>query len=97
MKIDSWVDKFRSMLHWALAGLVSYSVGATLFIKTMTVDITSLRDNVAQAGATIDRVATRQTNVEIDVVRAVEGFRSDMTELKTEVKLLRRQIEKSSD
>lgn len=89
--VTEYVGKF---LNWVLIGLITYSVAATLFIRTMTVDVSTVSNAQTFLKEEVADVSKRQTRVEVDVVRAVEGFRSDIVELKTEVKLLRRQIHK---
>lgn len=89
------MEKFKGMLHWVFAAFVSYSVGATLFIRTMTLDIKMLKDSYAAATLETNLIRDRQNKVEVDVVKAVEGFRSDIVGLQTEVRYMRQELRKN--
>lgn len=85
----------RIGVNWLLAVAVSYSVGATLFVRSMTLDIDALKVSYASANSDLIQIRDRQNKVEVDVVKSVEGFRGDLIGLQTEVRLMRQDLKKT--
>lgn len=74
------------------AAVFIYAVGATVFIKSLTQDNKYAIQISNEAKADALSTSIRQTNFEIDVIKSVEGFKSSLIELSTEVRLLREEM-----
>lgn len=95
IKLEDISEMLRIGVNWLLAVAVSYSVGATLFVRSMTLDIDALKVSYASANSDLIQIRDRQNKVEVDVVKSVEGFRGDLIGLQTEVRLMRQDLKKT--